>query len=197
LPLGNRAQAGLRVPDDVGILGAGNDPLLCGGFEPTLSSVDLAWERVGYHAAELLDWILDGTARPTQPLLIAPPGIHCRRSTDTAPTTDLLVAGALRHIAEHCGEPLRIADVAAACGVPARSLQRRFTDHGRSVTHEILLARHHRACRLLAGDRPIAEVARQCGYATPTGFLRAFRAIEGLAPRAWREARRKAVDSGQ
>ena len=46
--------AGLRIPQDLTLLGTDNNPDLCEGSSPTLSSIQLDFERMGYLAASLL-----------------------------------------------------------------------------------------------------------------------------------------------
>ena len=40
--------ANLRVPDDVAVVGTGNDLLICDALEPTLTSIDAGYERIGH-----------------------------------------------------------------------------------------------------------------------------------------------------
>lgn len=62
LPLA--ADCGLRVPEDMAVIGVNNDELVCESLDPPLSSVDMNGERMGYEAASLVMRLLDG----------APPG---------------------------------------------------------------------------------------------------------------------------
>ena len=52
---------GLRVPDDVAVVGVDNDPVRCTLSDPPLSSVVPDTHRVGYVAAELLTKQMKGT----------------------------------------------------------------------------------------------------------------------------------------
>lgn len=178
---------GLRVPEDVGLVGAGNDPMLCSAPWPPLTSVDLRLDAVGYRAAGLLDRLLAGKPRPTCAVTVAP-RVVARDSTNRQLDDDPLVARALEHIARHCQGPLRVDDVAAAVGVSARALLRRFQKaRHHSVRHAILLARLALARDLLAtSDVAVGEVARSVGFPTPDRMREAFRKHLGLTPGAWR-----------
>ena len=57
-------RVGLRVPDDVAIVGAGNEGFFCRMCTPPLSSVDPNIRQVGYEAAKLLDAMLHGAKPP-------------------------------------------------------------------------------------------------------------------------------------
>ena len=181
---------GLRLPDDVGIVGFGNEELACEMGAPALSSVDPGYERVGRRAVELLAELLRG--RPARGTALVPPaGIVERASTDVFAVDDRDVARALRAIAERLGRRLRVGDVADAAGLSRRSLERRFrASLGRSVHAEITRARVERAKRLLEdGSEPLKRVARLCGFRTPPHFSRVFRRLEGTSPLAYRRDR--------
>ena len=121
-------RAGLRVPDDVALLGVDDDDLLCEVARPSLSSVALPGERIGYEAARMLEALLSrppGRARGSA-LLLPSPGVVTRRSSDVLAIDDEDVAAAVRFIREHAHEPIRVADVLGEVPVSRRSLERRF-----------------------------------------------------------------------
>ncbi|MFC1805705.1 substrate-binding domain-containing protein [Planctomycetota bacterium] len=181
---------GLRIPDDVGIVGAGNDPLYCNWPPCPLTSIDFDYEAVGRRAARLLDHLIDGGVPPTRNIYIEPRLVP-RASTDRRFRHDPLVADALAWIAAHCHEPIRVAHVAKAVGTSERHLRRRLKRvRDRTVRQEIVLARLARARDILAATAlPQAEVARACGFASKRAFARAFRRYHGAAPGACRDAR--------
>jgi len=182
------AHAGLRVPEDVALIGIGDEPLVCTRPEPSLSSVDPDFERVGYEAAVLLDRLMDGKPAPAAPLLIAPKGLVLRRSTDLWLVGDPMVAEALRFIAEHSHEGIRVTDVARHINAAVRSLERNFRAVlGRTIKEEINRLRLDRAKRLLVETtEPIKYVARTCGFASATYYHQVFMQAEGLTPIAYR-----------
>jgi len=181
---------GLHIPDDVGIVGAGNDPLYCGWPPCPLTSIDFDYEAVGRRAARLLDHLIDGGAPPMRNIYI-PPRLVPRASTDRRFRHDPLVADALAWIGAHCHEPIRVADVARAVGLGERHLRRRLRRvRDRTVRQEIVLARLARARDILdATALTQAEVARACGFTSERAFARAFRRYHGTAPGACRDAR--------
>ncbi len=75
-------QAGLRVPDDVAVVGVDEDRLLCELANPPMSSVVLNLERAGYQAAELLDGLMAGRVQGPQRILVEAMWVIPRRSTD-------------------------------------------------------------------------------------------------------------------
>ncbi|HUT32081.1 MAG TPA: substrate-binding domain-containing protein [Planctomycetota bacterium] len=150
--LANLALArGLRVPQDVGIIAADDDPVLC-EMPPALTAIRFDYAEVGYRAAHLLDRLLHGQPPPKQAVLVTPTVVP-RQSTDRESVADPLVADALWFIDSHRNEPIRPRDVAAAVGLAERTLRLRFRRAGRDTVHrEIAKARIEHA-KLLIENR--------------------------------------------
>ena len=49
------SHAGIRIPDEIAVLGVDNDKMICDLSDPPLSSVKLNFELIGYEAAALLE----------------------------------------------------------------------------------------------------------------------------------------------
>jgi LacI family transcriptional regulator len=184
---------GLDVPHDVAIIGGGNELSLCVAAPPTLTSIDLGYLQIGYKAAELLDRLMDGAPPPDRPQVIASAELIARQSTDSYAVDDVVVARALRFIAEHSHEPINVDDVAATASTTRRSLERRFQKAmSRSIADEITRLRLDRAKRrLTAADEPLKKVASASGFSNPTHFYRAFVRVEGISPTEYRKQRRR------
>ena len=60
-------RAGLRVPDDVAVIGVDNDTHLCNMCTPPLTSVDVNPSHIGYEAAALLMRLMRGASKPAGP----------------------------------------------------------------------------------------------------------------------------------
>ncbi len=83
-----------------------------------------------------------------------------------------------------------LAAVAAEFGISSRTLQRYLAAAGRNHSEIVQEVRRERACELLT--RPsfsISQIARRTGFASPSGFSRAFHAWTGLSPRDYRRHR--------
>jgi LacI family transcriptional regulator len=185
---------GLRVPEEVAILGVDDEDILCELASPSLSSIALDLYSIGYRAAELLDRLLDRPRGRPQEVLVPPKEIAERESTRVFTCEDSLVERAVRFIRAHAGEALRVGDVVGAVPASRRSLEVRFRRAlGRSVHEEIQSAHLGRARALLrTTDARIADVAADSGFGTPQRLYEAFRAAEGCSPAAFRRAQRRA-----
>src|SRR6202042_2398690 len=51
---------GLRVPEEVAVIGVNNDELLCQLSNPALTSIEHGTKRMGYEAAALLERLMSG-----------------------------------------------------------------------------------------------------------------------------------------
>jgi AraC-like DNA-binding protein len=95
---------------------------------------------------------------------------------------------ALDWLAPRLERPIGLPDAARAAGLSERTLQRRCrSELDLSLSAWLSRARMLRALAQLAEqDAPIASVALRCGYQSPAAFTRAFSALVGSTPSAWR-----------
>lgn len=183
-------EAGLRVPEDIAIMGIGNDTVICENQAVPLSSVDHDLEKNGYEGAALLSRLMS-THRAPCTKFIPPRGIVIRKSTDTLAADDPLLSAALREISKRLATSFGTAEIAAALKIPRTRLDRLFAEKfSRSVGREIVRQRIDRAKRFLSEtDKPMKEIAALCGYCNAGYFTNAFRTETGLTPKAWRRER--------
>lgn len=188
------AIAGLRVPDDVAVIGCINDPVICNFSQPTLTSIELDQFRAGYAAAELLDRMMQGDAVPGDPVLIPPIGVIARQSTDTLAVDDELVVAAVRFIRDNVERSLDTEEVVRHIGLSRSALHRRCMKVlGRSVRNEITRAQLTRAKELLASsDMPLADIAARSGFGHTSQLARDIKLETGLTPMAYRKRFRRA-----
>lgn len=179
---------GLRVPEDVAILGIDNDDLDCELSRPRLSSIVLPSERIGYEAAALLDRLLTGAPRPSGPTLLPPLGVATRRSTEALAIADRDVVKAVRFIREHPHLPVSITEVAREVAVGRRTLERRcHRALGWSLGEEIRRVHVERARNLLAQtDLPMKVVAKEAGFSGLRHMGHVFRQHFKMPPTAYR-----------
>jgi LacI family transcriptional regulator len=180
--------AGLRVPDDVAVLGGEYDDLMSNISNPPQSTIDQPAEQVGYAAAELLAKMMAGRKPPAQPILFPPSRVDVRHSTDTLAIDDALVREALGLIRQQAPHGIYVGDVVRKLSIARRTLEQRFVRTiGRTPAAEIRRVRLEEAKRLLIEtDRSIADIARATGFGQQDLFSRTFRRSVGLAPSEFR-----------
>lgn len=180
--------ADIRVPDEIGVLGIGDDELICDLAYPLLSSIALPTREIGRRAAEILDAIIVGR-RPANPRCPLPPlEVVPRASTARFAARHPSVMAAVEFIRAQHHRPIGTEQVAAAIGVPRRTLERRFTSEMKATVHDFLVElRLNRAKRLLRQSlAPLAEISHACGYLAISSFTRMFQARTGMRPEAYR-----------
>ena len=181
-------RADLLVPEQVAVLAADNDDLLCEACIPSLSGLALTSERIGYEAASLLEGLMKGQKPPKGPILLEPTGVVTRQSTDTLAVDDPDLAKAVAFIRNHASEPIQVKDVLREVPVSRRWLERRFHEFlGRGPAAEIRRVHLDRAKQLLAEtDLSIPKVATACGFGSPERFAQVFKSEIGRSPLKYR-----------
>jgi len=184
---------GWRIPQDIALVTGINEVAYCEHVSPTLTSVELGTERIGYEAANLLGRLLSGEPPPTAPIRLPPVGLVVRESTDFMHSNDPLVAAALTYIAGHSHLPIGPDDVAEAVAVGRRTLERRFGQQlERPIAVEIRRARIERAKReLTQTERSLAEISNAVGFGPSAHMHQVFVRELGLTPT---EYRRRGLD---
>jgi LacI family transcriptional regulator len=185
-------EMGIRVPEDVAVLGVDNDLLLAELVRPALSSVQSNGFLVGIEAGRLLAALLAGGKPPAAPVLVAPEGIVTRHSTEVLKISDEAVVSAVRFIRLHAANPISVADVLEEVMVSRRNLERRFRMAlGRSLLDEIRRVRIDRARELLRDtDFDMPVIAGKCGFMSHVRFSTVFRQITGKTPTDFRRTHR-------
>ncbi|MFH1498795.1 MAG: substrate-binding domain-containing protein [Verrucomicrobiota bacterium] len=182
-------ELGRSVPEEVAVLGAGDEDFWVEFESVPLSSVRLPARRIGGEAARLLEQrMLRGARSRSVRLSLAGAEVVARKSTDVIFAGDEAVAKAVRFIRGHAVENPYVADVARAAGVSAVALQSRFrAELGRTVLGEITRVRVSCAQDLLVGTTlKMALVAERCGFPNSQRFSVVFREVAGVSPAAYR-----------
>ena len=182
--------AGLRVPEDIAVMGSGNLPLISDMGRLPITSICIPYEESAYQAAALLDRMLAGGQPLTQPVIFPPGRIVPRQSTKAIAARNPLVKKALASMGERFTSPtLDVQAMAVATGISVRLLHKRFVeDLGTTPRQELERIRLSEAKHLLhSGTEKISSIAVQCGFENLRTFQRAFQRTEGVPPIAWRQ----------
>lgn len=182
-------EAGLNVPEEVAILGVDNDSLLCRIGHPQLSSIDPNTKRMGYEAARLMESLLKGNPRPTEPMLIPSPGIITRQTTDIIAVNDQQISLILKYMREHYRQIISINQLAKTFDVTRRTLERRFRSLlYRTPEEELIRLKLDRAKTLLRdSDLSVSQIGQISGFSSPEYFSRIFHQKCKLSPREFRK----------
>lgn len=180
---------GLKVPQQVAVIGCDNDPFVCTNAVPALSSLQLPFRTLGYRAAATLDRMLTGKPVPTKTVYISGSRLFARASTANMPPAAALVEKAGNFIAEHAFDGIRVGDVARHLGVSRTLLDLRFRQmRGESVLsriQEVRLAEVRR--QLVETNNTILQIGRNSGFNDPDNLKRLFKKRFGTSMRQYRQ----------
>src|SRR5215469_16761475 len=185
--------AGMNVPEEVAIVGAGNSLLAVDAMQTPITSVDVNMESIGYEGAKLLDELMRREPSPAQPVRVPPLRLIARKSSDLLAVRHPGVARSLRFMWEHYHEPIGVSDLAKAASMSVRNFHQVFVDNlGRSPGSELFRIRIDHAKRLLQESSDKIEViAELSGYNNNNSFEIAFKRSTGMTPKQYRSQNRK------
>jgi LacI family transcriptional regulator len=184
--------AGIRLPDEVAVLGVDNDEFICNLSAPPLSSVRLSTEKAGFEAAETLGRLMAGELSAAhKTIMVSPIDIVTRQSTDMLAIEDPEVAKAVHFIRHNSNGPLQVMDVVNVANLSRCGLYLRFHKAlGYSVYDEIKRSRAERIAKLLLNsDLSISQIALQLGFTDANHIARYFKKVKGMTPLVYRKER--------
>jgi len=184
------SQAGLSVPEEIAVLGVGNDELRCPLAPVPLSSIDDNAQGIGQQSAVLLEQLMNGRPVPGRALMVPPLAVVTRQSTDILAIDHPMVARALKAIREHFHQPLTAEGMISSVPMSRRRLHDAFIRAlGRSVAEELTRLRINHAKRLLAeSPAKLHEIARACGFNSESRLVIVFTRQTGMTPGEYRKA---------
>jgi LacI family transcriptional regulator len=185
-------EAGLRVPQDVAVIGVDSDELYRAFSPVPQTSVDSNVEYQGYAAAQLLDRLMKGEQRPLEPVMIPPSRVVERDSTSLLSSQHAPTNKALHFIREHYGEEIDVEEIARQTGLSRYQLNEHFKEHvGESISQHLLRIRLNHAHRRLAeSDEKIQTLASELGFGSAAYFSTVFHKATGLTPAEYRQRAR-------
>ena len=179
-------QLGRAVPDDIAIMGEGNEVALCTCQPVTLSSIDDNWRGLGYAAMRIMANVLKNPVAPKRRRVFrVPPGsIVERESTAIYPVDPPWLADALSLLDTGIDRPLTTADLAEAAKVSQPTLQAAFhKTFGTSAGRYILSVKMREAKRLVdEGYLTVKEIAARIGFTSRSYFSRTYSEYYGRPP---------------
>lgn len=184
---------GIKVPEEVAVMGVDNDDVLCRLCAPPLSSIEPDTERVGMEAATLLGDMMRGRHPRAGITQIQPLRVVERASTDVVAIEDPIVVQAVRFIRDHVDEGIAVKDVLAHVDRSRTDLEQRFRNRLKStVRTEILRRRMDRVCGLLQRtDLSLDTIAMRSGLGTASHLCRLFQRQLRQTPTEYRFSARE------
>lgn len=176
LPICNHI--GVKVPEQLGVIGVDNELDICENSNPTLSSIEPDFFGAGYRAAELLDrFIRKGQPKRLRSFRYGIKTVCRRMSTAGVAGPMLFAARVAERIRTSEGKDITVRSLAEEFGLSERTLENRFKSRlGKGLKDEIIRARLESVTRLLSsGSVPIGSIAAMTGFGSSENLRTAFR----------------------
>jgi LacI family transcriptional regulator len=180
----NALELGLRVPEDLAVIGVDNIPFRTNQTPVSISSVEIDFARIGYLATAALVRHLENPAEPIRDASVPAFQIVSRRSTDAWAADDPLVRAALDHLDRNRTARIRVTEVARAVGVSRRVLERRFRGELRTSVYDLLQQSRLGVAQMLLKSSPqsLKEIAAIAGFRSAQHLAVVCRAKLGTTP---------------
>lgn len=180
---------GIRVPDDLEILGVNNSYGFCEQARPAISSLAPDYARCAVEAVDMLTALIADPKLPRDRRRVWVPSCAIiERGSTSSGDFGHVVARAREFIRRNACEGIGVPDVVAQVGVSRRLLEKRVREAtGGSVLDMIQKVRLENVCRLLANTTlPISAVTTNSGYEPTSNLGHLFRRTYGMSMREFR-----------
>lgn len=180
----------LSIPEDLAVISANNDEMVCPLSNPPLSSIAIPWHRIGTEAGHWVEALSRKARPPRRALLFAPGGVVQRQSTTVLAVDDPVVRRVLQRMREKFDTPVTVEILCGELRLTRRTVERRFLQYLQATPWEVLTRfRLDQARTLLSTtEQPIARIAESCGFGDGERFATLFRSQTGSTPSGFRRA---------
>ena len=184
-------QMDLKIPEDVSVIGANNDDLVCGLTHPMLSSVAIPWDSIGETAGEAMQRLINGEiSESSEARLVPPSGVVLRHSANHFAVDDPMLRRAMSYLSDRMQDPISVGTMCRDLRVARRTLERKFREHYRCTPWEMLCQlRVNQAKQLLANsNHPVSLISELCGFHDPERMAVVFKRLTGMPPSQYRKS---------
>lgn len=180
--------AGIKIPQEVSILGVDNDELLCNLSIPSLSSIAVDIEGGGFKVAQLIERLVESPDSAFEDIILQPVKIVPRISTAAFATGDSEIQKAVKFIHQNSHRKISVDDVVEQVALSRRLLEMRFKEvTGESIYQYILMLRLKTfAEMLLETNEQVINIALSLGESDAKSITKKFKAIYGCSPNEYR-----------
>lgn len=180
----------LKIPEEISILGIDNSDFLCNFSYPTISSIQLDFEKQGYELATVIDRIVQEKKVEPYRISIEPMKIIERDSTMRHFIKDPVVKRIIDYIDLHFAENISVKDIIKDIYLSRRVIEMRFKKEMKPFTilSYLTSVRIENMCRLLETTKmSVYETAFISGFSNPLNVSRSFKSLKGCSPTEWRK----------
>ena len=184
---------GIKIPEEVSVIGVDNDESLCSLGSTTLTSIQIDIEEGGRQTGALVERLVADPTAPAEDVVLKPVKIVGRLSTAAFATTDQQILNALLYIHKNALKKISVTDVMAEAALSRRLLERRFKSVTGKTLYEYITDQKLKyfAEQLSDTDEQVINIALSMGENDTKSISRRFKQLYGCTPVEWREKQRK------
>jgi len=179
-------EPGLRIPDDVMLLGIDDDESLCQLCSPTLSSYKPMIEHAGYCVAKQLDdrmlLPLEDRMKETSDVRVLPGSIVTRRSTDVFYHENPYINKVCEYIQKHYTENVKVDDLVALVPMSRRLLEKLFFNEMKTSIHQFIIRLRIEKMIALMTQGFAPQEASNLMNMDLKALSRSFKMVKGMTP---------------
>lgn len=176
-------ELGLRVPEEVAVVGVDNDPVFAELEEPSLTSISRNGSAVGWRAAELMQRMFDSGVLSAPTVFVPPGAVIERDSTRTLAIDDPVVLEMVQYVRAHLGEKFGVERLVGRFALSRRALEYRFQAELKTSPYEFINRQRTEAAKVRLKEHPgekAAAVASACGFADERRLRVVFQRVTGM-----------------
>lgn len=181
---------GIRIPEDISLLGVDNDEFMCNISSPTLSSIKLNFEKHGYEIAKTLFKMIQ--EKNTWPARIPVEAIDVveRMSTRRKIISDPYIRDIVDFISRNYTQEIDIGKLTSFIPLSRRAIEMKFKKemYPHSISSYIMKLRLDHFCHLLeTSELPIRTAADRSGFIDSSNFSTIFKKYKGMTPTEYKK----------
>ena len=180
---------GLRIPEDISLLGVDNDEFMCNISSPTLSSIKLNFEKHGYDIAKtLFKMVHEKNIWPAR-IAVEAIGVVERMSTKRKVISDPYIHEIVDFITRNYTQEIDISKLTSFIPLSRRAIEMKFKKemYPHTITSYIMKLRLDHFCNLLENSElPISTAADMSGFIDNSNFSTIFKKYKGMTPTEYR-----------
>ena len=184
---------GIKIPEEVSVIGVDNDETLCSLGSTTLTSIQIDIEEGGRQTAALVERLVADPKAPVEDVVLRPVKIVGRMSTAAFATADQQILKALLFIHKNALKKISVSDVMTEAALSRRLLERRFKSVTGKTLYEYITDQKLKyfAEQLADTDEQVINIALSMGENDTKSISRRFKQLYGCTPMEWRDKQRK------
>ena len=180
---------GVRIPEDISLLGVDNDEFMCNISSPTLSSIKLNFEKHGYDIAKtLFKMVQEKQVWPAR-IAVEAIGVVERMSTKRKIISDPYIREIVDFITRNYTQEIDISKLTSFIPLSRRAIEMKFKKemYPHTIGSYIMELRiEHFSHMLETTELPISIAADKSGFVDSSNFSTLFKKHKGMTPSEYR-----------